>query len=424
MLQKADRGHLQAALSTFAGKPTAAWLGHGHPGGLGTLPKTWPRVRGLPATQVVEALAVSAPNHCIDGWGFSARAMSGLLSGDAHGARHLAYYGQLRSALSILANVGVGIFNRINFAVDSAGGIHKLDQRGDLMGTHAAVWAALREWVTAPKTARVFLEMIRIRGTSLKECVELIWPGVALNTVAARLVAAWGVDLKRGKSEHGFRNQSSYAPQLLMPVTAPTKDMLSFIDGVWRHLEPSGGASFDSIDRFLLRSVFWEQHYAMTGNRDYATGPIVARYDQLPHAIRSIASLAFLTGEQEAALPDLFARAIDPVGGPLEMTARTVLLCRVATAFTHTNFTEAGVGVTQGALRPWLNELAEIRGFWPPNAPLADPVELWADVELALLELDVSRVPDPTCLNDWLTKNSKGLPVLAEAERVGVWSFS
>ena len=423
VLRRADRGHLQAVLSTFSGRPSGAWLGPGHPAAKGVLPNTWQRVRGLPPGQVVEALAVAAPNHCIDAWGFTARTLGALMAGDAHSARHLAYYAQLRSALSILAHVGVGLFNRINFAVDSGGAIHRLDPANQL-GTHQAVWAALKEWVSMPTTAQTFFEMVRIRGTNLKDSIELIWPGVAVSSVSKMLMASWGVDLKRGKAEHAFRNESSYAPQLPNPIGMVPAEMLSFVDGMWRHLEPAGGGSFDSLDRYLVRLIFQEQHFAMTGDRNYVHGPIGLRYEQLPQAIQGMASRDFLCGIDEPNSPELFQRAANARGGALEMAARAVLLCRIATAFTQTNFTEAGVVMGSGALRPWLNELAEIRGFWPPNAPLADPVELWADVELALLDLDVSRDPTPVCLNDWLIKSAKGLPILAEAERVGVWSLA
>jgi hypothetical protein len=373
---------------------------------------------------VIDVLAASAPNHCIDSWGFAARTFSALLAGDAHSARHLAYYAQLRAALSILANVGVGVFNRINFVVDSGGAIHRLDPNGDQLGTHLAVWSALKEWASAPNTARSFLDMVRIKGTSLKDLIELLWPGVAVSAVSTKLVASWGVDLKRGKNEHAFRNESSYSSQLLNPISATPEEMLGFVDATWRHLEPSGGGSFDSIDRHLLRSLFQTQHFSMSGDRDYALGPISARYALLPDAIRAIASRDFLVGAAEGAEPDLFARAANPSGGALEMAARAVLLCRLCTAFTHTNFTEAGVSLARGALRPWLDELAVLRGFWPPASPLEDPLELWADVELALMDLAASRTPAPTCLNDWMVRNAKGLPVLAEAERVGVWSLA
>lgn len=424
VLLRADRGHLQAALASFSGLPGNAWLGGQPPRSKGVLPSTWPRVRGLPPNQVIDVLAASAPNHCIDSWGFAARTFSALLAGDAHSARHLAYYAQLRAALSILANVGVGVFNRINFVVDARGGIHRLDPNGDQLGTHLAVWSTLKEWAGQPNTARSFLDMVRIKGSSLKDLIELLWPGKSVSAVATSLVASWGVDLKRGKSEHTFRNESSYSSQLLNPVGAPTEQILSFVDGAWRHLEPTGGGSFDSIDRYILRSIFQTQHFSMTGNRNYATGPIDSRYLHLPDAIRSIASRDFLVGAVEVDSPDLFARAASRTGGALEMAARAVLLCRLCTAFTHTNFTQAGVSLARGALRPWLDELAVMRGFWPVAAPLQDPMELWADVELALMDLAASRNPAPACLNDWMVRNAKGLPVLAEAERVGVWSLA
>jgi hypothetical protein len=105
------------------------------------------------------------------------------------------------------------------------------------------------------------------------------------------------------------------------------------------------------------------------------------------------------------------------------MLARAFLLLRTATALTHNSLVEAGISCATGDMRPWIDPIAVARGFWPPAQPLSDPIDLWLDVELALLEFDESINPEPTSFNDWMIRSVKGLPTIYEAERIGVWSL-
>jgi hypothetical protein len=430
VLNTADRGHVLGALASFANKVPDQWCPAGHPASDGQLPD-WRTLPSVPAAQAIEAVAAAAPNHCIDGWSYASRALSAVLAGDGHAARHLAYYARLRAGLSILSNLGVGIFNRTNFVVTAAGAIVRLDtspprrQNGPGMGTHDIVWEALKEWALGAQTSRTFLELVRIRGTSLKECLDAIWPGIPATGAATTLIEAWGVDLRRGKDEHKHRNISSYSPQAMNPLGAIAPDGLRFVQGFWNLFEPTSGSSFDNLDRFLLRSLLLKQHRTIASNQDYANGAIASRYHELPAAIRGLASVEFLTNAQQPRNPELLQRANNRTqpAQATEMLARAFLLLRAATAFTHTSLVEAGVSCAAGDLRPWIDPWAEARGFWSPANPLADPTDLWADVELAMIDFLGSLDPEPTSMNDWMVRSAKGLPTVYEAERVGVWSL-
>lgn len=430
VLNSADRGHFLGALASFAKKAPNQWCPAGHPASDGQLPN-WRSLSSVPAVRAIEAVAAAGPNHCIDGWSYASRALSAVLAGDGHAARHLAYYAQLRAGLSILSNLGIGIFNRTNFVITAAGAIVRLDtsparrQNAPGMGTHAIVWDALKEWALGVQTSRTFLKLVRIRGTSLKECLDAIWPGIPATGAATTLIEAWGVDLRRGKDEHKYRNISSYAPQAMNPLGTTAPEGLRFVQGFWNLFEPTSGSSFDNLDRFLLRSLLLKQHRTIANNQDYANGAIASRYNELPAAIRSLASLEFLTNTQQPRSPELLQRANtkSQPAQATEMLARAFLLLRAATAFTQTSFVEAGLSCNGGDLRSWIDPWAEARGFWSPKNPLADPIDLWADVELALIDFLDSMDPEPESMNDWMARSAKGLPTVYEAERVGVWSL-
>lgn len=430
-LAAADRGHILAAMASFANKRGDQWCPSGHPGSNGQLPR-WSKLDTLPPKDVIATVAASAPNHCVDGWSYVARALSALLAGDAHAARHLAYYAQLRAGLSILSNLGVGIFNRTNFVVTSAGAIKRLDQppagkpKGPGLGTHEIVWEALKGWTSGVSTSRAFLELVKIRGVSLKECLDAIWPGNPASGAASALIEAWGVDLKRGKEEHVFRNISSYSPQAMNPLAAVGAESLAFVAGFWTLFEPTTGSSFDKLDRFMLRSLLLKQHRTLAQNSDYPSGNIRLRYNELPASIRTLVSIDFLVAAQEPRSPELLQRAnakTSPAQAP-DMLARAFLLLRTATALTHTSFVEAGIDLQGGEMRPWIDTWAETRGFWPPANPLADAADLWLDVEIALEDFAKSLEPKPASLSQWLANNQKGIPTIHEAERIGVWSLS
>lgn len=430
VLATADRGHMLGALATFANKGPDQWCPAGHPASNGQLP-TWTTLANVPHQQAIEAVAAAAPNHCIDGWSYASRALSAVLAGDGHAARHLAYYAQLRAGLSILANLGIGIFNRTNFVVTTAGTIVRLDTppssrpTGPGLGTHEVVWESLRQWALGVHTSRVFLDLVKIRGTSLKECLDAIWPGMPSTGAATALIEAWGVDLRRGQDEHRYRNISSYSPQAMNPLAAIAPDGLRFIQGFWNLFEPTTGSSFDNLDRFLLRSLLLKQHRTITNNMNYANGSIGTRYGELPASIRSLASVEFLTNAQQPRSPELLQHANSTAlpAQATEMLARAFLLLRAATAFTHSSFVEAGVSCAGGDLRAWIDPWAEARGFWSPTNPLADPIDLWADVAVAMIDFLQSLDPVPASMNDWIVRNAKGLPTVHEAERIGVWSL-
>lgn len=287
VLATADRGHVLNALASFANKSSSQWFPAGHPASQGQLPR-WQKLNSFPAVQAIEAVAASGPNHCIDGWSYASRGLAALLAGDGHSARHLAYYAQLRAGLSILSNLGVGIFNRTNFVVTALGTITRLDTHPPRkpnapgMGTHDIVWEALKEWTLGTQTSRLFLEMVKIGTASLKECLDAIWPGSSATGAASTLIEAWGVDLKRGKDEHKNRNISSYSPQAMNPLGAIAPDGLRFVKGFWDLFEPTSGTSFDNLDRYLLRSLLLKQHRTITNNSSYSTGAITSRYHELP----------------------------------------------------------------------------------------------------------------------------------------------
>ncbi|MFC0302987.1 hypothetical protein ACFSTI_26395 [Rhizorhabdus histidinilytica] len=341
----------------------------------------------------------------------------------------MAYYAQLRAGLCIMANLGVGLFNGINFAVDNAGAIVRIDptkktsRRG--MGTHEVVWSALDDWSKNPVLSQSFLDLIKVRHAPLRDILETIWPGFISTATVGGLINAWGIDLKRGQTDRNFRNTSSYAPHALNPLPMRTATNLRFVQRAWRMFEPSGSAGFDNLDRFLLRRILWAQHEATNPGTPPSAGSIPAQYGNLPATIRGLCSQDFLVGNTEATNLEIirYADAGTTPATPLQMLSRALMLLRTAMAFTHTSLSEAGVNTATGDLQVWLENYAQLRGFCSATTPLGDGSGLWDDIRVAMDDLGRSRLPAPADLMSWKTANNNGMPLITEAERIAVWSL-
>ena len=427
-LSKASRAHVLAALSTIRNRAPQDWLAAGHPAATGELPMSWNQLRALPPGQAVDAVAVSIPTHCVDGWTFAARSMNALLAGDLHACRHMAYYAQLRPSLCILANLGVGLFNGLNFVIDVNGQIVRIDptpkanSRG--LGTHSIVWTALEAWGQDPVLAELFLDLLKIKHVSLRDMLDVLWPGFIGVTTVGTLISAWGIDLKRGIEDHKYRNNSSYAPHALNPIATRTSTSLRFVGGSWRMFEPSGGSGFDNLDRHLLRKILRAQLEISDPGGPVEDGPLGTNYGTLPAAIRQFCPREFVLSQPIT--PDILRNAYAKTkpAKPLHMLSRALLLLRTATAFTHTSLIGAGIDVAGGELTAWLDEIAVTRGFCADGQSIGDGTGLWDDMVLAIDELEHSRTPAPANLNSWKSRTPNGFPVVGEIERIALWSLS
>src|SRR5258708_579414 len=246
--------------------------------------------------------------------------------------------------------MGSGISRGVNFAVTSPTTIERVDPESlgintlAGLGTHAAVWETLLAWSSSGDTASRLLDLIRVRGSTLSDCISVLWPGFSARTSANSLIAAWGADLRRGASDHRQRNISSYAPQALNPLPQRVTWELELVEELWELFEPSAGPNFDKLDRHLLRSIFWKQHDLVSSSpRD--KGQLSTYYKYLPAQVAAIADQDFLLGKTEPNVPMLLTLAAATRGPaqPTEMISRALLLLRTATALTYENLVSAGV---------------------------------------------------------------------------------
>ncbi|MEI9803499.1 MAG: hypothetical protein WDN48_02245 [Pseudolabrys sp.] len=208
--------------------------------------------RSIRAKPMAEYIAASAILHCADGWSYLGRAISCLLKGDPHRVVHLAYYAELRAALSLLACEGIGVFVRRHCIINGSGTARILPAQ---MQTHAAAWSYLKYWSTLRRSGDLFSSVIAPSGVPLSSWFESVGGADAVvRPKAKQWFGQWSMDLSLFAEDRDARNESSYRPDGIPGswYISPT-DALSLATGLWEACDPTSGSLFDGIDRHILR---------------------------------------------------------------------------------------------------------------------------------------------------------------------------
>lgn len=429
------------AITVFGQRPVRDWLPHNHPApncqimdsGTNRIVRRLDRARQkLSEAEMTSLVAACGPNHCLDGWGYLSRSVSCLVARDGHSAKHMAYYAQLRAAMSMLAISGVGIFNRLNFCVDVNGSIHKLENQDETkegLGTHSIVWPALDAWLKIDANAARFLSAITLHGSNAKEAVNAIWPNRQPASIVVPLIDAWAFDLHVATKHHEQRNISSYTPHGMNELSCSFREEMDFLSETWGALEPSmAGGSFQ-LDSHMLRHMFTMIHQQDNDGRDPAdrvpleSGSISARYDELEPTLQQAIPKEFFLDETRKGEPQIIQLALTDGTTPRAMISRAILLLRAATAMNVLALKEAGFSPDGSDIRAWLDPLLIHRGIVAPNGLPHRMVELWDSTKFAVDDFKESladHVYEPRAFFD---ANLNGTPDITQFERAGMWGI-
>jgi hypothetical protein len=387
-------------------------------------------VHDLPGLRAKAAfLQLSAPHiselvfsrgllHCLDAWSYLGRALSASSAGDDHRVRHLAYYAELRAALSILACHGIGVFNGHSSVVTPAGGIQHLQC---VSGTHVAAWLILQEWAKAGSSGSSIAGAVGCLGVPVADCLAAFFGTPGYNFVGPDFFGKLGFDLAQGSNDRETRNFSSYGPTFLTNIAVDASDEARLISSFWHAFAPSES----ELDRHILRLSIELEIVAIQGDPISQRRP---QYENLPDNIKRHVSFDFLTRLVEPDDHLIIRRALD-VSQPtphLSVICRSAILLRMATQLITSCFRRAGVDFFNDM--PWCWErIGEQRGLWPAHATPTSLADLWLPIEVAVHELEelLTGVP-PGAFNrsDWIDRPTSDIPRLSEAERAGLWALS
>ncbi|WP_273726085.1 hypothetical protein [Brucella gallinifaecis] len=407
-LALADQSAIIDALSRFRNEVCPPWLPTANPHQDGVPPKGEASFAAISDRDLIEIIAVRGPLHVIDGWSYLGRAFSSILSGQTHAARHMAYYAELRAALSILASSGIGVFNRRNAVIDASGSKHIMSPHA----THDMAWLALVEWSLNPSSLERLIRPLKLAGSSLLDPFQDFFPSQA-STVAGELMTEWGFDLQQGVVDRDQRNWSSYQPTALGPLlTTPAEDT-AFLKMFWNACRPNGV----ELERHLLR-ILLEKEARVHGSELYEYPEIHA---QLEENTKSAISFDFLKRVTEPVDHDFLvhlAKRSTP-SSAYSMMCRAGLLLKLATGMAEDNLRAAGVQPVD-QFNNWWQEFGANHGLWRLGMPPTNTADLWEDIDLALEEIETA----PTSHRyEWISKLAVNAVRVCETERVALWGL-
>jgi len=382
-------------------------------------------------------IAASSAIHCMDGWGYISRAIEAELSGDIGAARHLAYYAELRAAMSLLASAGIGVFKNIHFALKVNHDCAPI--RGGQ--THDFVWEALEYWAGLPSATDLIFKTIQPGGRPLSEWLSHFPPtaGGAFRTILAKeWLLRWGLDLQQFVLDRETRNLSSYRPtDLTKPPCPALSQSLGFMRDLWQAHEPSALNPFKELDRHLLRrslsDAFKAVHHA-----HYSPRKVPKEYarliDPMLHAMLPTAGdytdaqwkdfVCYKLHPEENRIIT-YAESNHQVSSSsqhLQMISRAILLLRLATGATRENF-DGIAEIDRESLSFWWAPIGEERGIWDTGNAPNDFKDLWQDIQESLDQIDFWEAAGGRSKKNLFNDAAVGVKSLSSCERIGLWGL-
>lgn len=380
-------------------------------------------------------IAASCLLHCSDGWSYLGKSILSLLRGDPHRSRHLAYYAELRAAMSLLATSGIGVFDKKHFVIDAPSSVSSLKLKKD-SPTHRFVWNCLESWGGLKISGELFSSIITPNGCSLDEWLQPLGGGVAVAPKAKQWFLQWGMDLKTPTKDRDARNESSYRPDGIpnsWRLDAP--NVLKFVSEIWASFEPSAISRFDMIDRHILRIALESVFTGQTGKKPTEDQ---IRFRKL---VERVVDAQNLTDEAKPTWIKFLCRKTDPEdlsilklsklspeaqdNGHTATIARAALLLRVASGSTSKLFKSAGF--TTDSISFWWDNMGRARGLWDGTKASKDLLDLWADILPLLQDIDQFQKKYPIVDQTFYrvgNELSHVLVGLGGCERIAVWGLT
>ena len=362
---------------------------------------------GLQQKHLRELIAASVITHCLDGWALLGRAASSTLLGDPHSARHLAYYAELRGAVSLLASAGISVFNNQHLVVASTGQIAISRNTwfvGGRAGTHVAAWLFLQEWATTPDAAATTSSVLLPEGHPLSSWFNGSPAWATWRSNSSGWLKSLGLDVRLMARDQFARHEASYRPTTIRSDRqyATAIENSRFVTDLWRIAEP-GGRPFAALDSGLLRLAVERSYRGYAGSQSDLTSPAYSA-----DIARLVGNLGFPTARQNHLVRYLLrtdspddhgafvaaaehSKAISPAHH-FHAMARAILMLRVATGAARRMLDNAGIEADQLAF--WWQQLASSRSICVAHEP-EDLLDTWADVADAIEELDTFAANEP-----------------------------
>jgi hypothetical protein len=390
--------------------------------------------RSIRKRHLAQYISASSILHCADGWSYLGRAINCLLKGDPHRVVHLAYYAELRAALSLLACEGIGVFKDLHFIIDAP---HSASPLPSKPHTHVAAWTYLRYWSNLKRSADLFSDVIVPGGTSLTTWFESQGGVDKFVRPQARVwFNQWSMDLGLFTDDRDARNESSYRPDgIPEPWYLSAAAALDLATDLWQACEPAINGSFDGIDRHILRIAIEKAFEGVTGLKPAIDQPRFAAFvDSIVDPLDFENSVAeewklFFRRLRVAEDPKIFFFSgqdpLDKSLGHAALLARATLLLRLATGSVLKLIRSAGISGDK--LQFWWGQLGINRGLWDGVRDRAELLDLWDDIVALFDDIQTFQSDIPTGEQTFQLIGKRIPQVvtgLGGCERVAIWSLT
>lgn len=193
-------------------------------------------------------LALSNLAHLFDGWRYLSQSSLAVFRGARREGIHLAYYAELRAAMSILAGSGISISNGKNYSLDNAGNVLWFNGR-----THEATWDAIKIWSQQPDNANAILRSLRAFGINGLDWLEACRATSSADAITEQWLQSWSLDLRQLRNDSALRNNSSYEVDTNPNAHDPFQQVdLQLLIDAGHAFSPGAIDTRDSIDAAII----------------------------------------------------------------------------------------------------------------------------------------------------------------------------
>jgi len=350
--------------------------------------------------ELADYLALANCGHLFDGWRYLSQATLALLNGSRGQALHLAYYAELRAALSILAGSGIGIVNKKNFALTQTGDVHWF--RGP---THSAAWEALVEWAKKPTQAVKVMSCFEALDLPASSWGEACNVSPSLPDIASKWLQEWSVDINTVGKDQFLRNKASYQPNLSVNgFNQLDESEVKFIYGISSSCNPISNGGLEFVDQMLMLDLCKKAcqirfEDVNQSNMDEVWNDVSSWLQNSGHLTEADSNtlIGNLKNCAQSPASQIFANAAPTVESSVGVISRAFLLLRLASALTRNQWIEVQLrGGT--AARSWHTNSLHSFGAW---------ANVWSvgTSPGSFGGLDADRVDAEDDLYNWLQSN-------------------
>lgn len=375
------------------------------------------RIYNIAQPKINSFLAASSLSHLLDGWIYLSHAFKSILNGDEATAIHLAYYAELRSAMSILATEGLGVFNNQHLGIFSPTSSKEFPVNGyknkgtppiltrtaKPYGTHTFTWDAISELSKSPtKLNTEILKIFKVSGKNFLELTQYFHPATAGSTILTsttikKWLKEWCLDIKMYRGDRDNRNEVSYRPQKIKNFNGRIdfQTILNDLEKYWLIISPSNTDKFDMLDKYLLRKLY-SAIYPRLGTLTPKIDLIRDAFNE--HGINDEILFKFLDFQSPYSDDHLiFHNANAKKTDAMSILARATLLLRISIGLVSQLYKDGGVSKNELDF-VWENYGIE-SGFWETSNTPSDFTNLWSDIQPSLSDL-ISDINLPGSRND------------------------